>query len=67
MMTTTFLPPGLIGLVLAGIFSHTMAMVSSDANAISAVITRDMIPAMSAAAAAWSDGAGPAAPRASRP
>ncbi|MFD8500895.1 sodium:solute symporter family protein [Amycolatopsis sp. NPDC059657] len=45
-MTTTFLPPGLIGLVLAGIFSHTMAMVSSDANAISAVITRDMMPVL---------------------
>jgi Na+/proline symporter len=46
MMTLTFLPPGLIGLVLAGIFSHTMAMVSSDANAISAVITRDMLPVL---------------------
>jgi Na+/proline symporter len=45
-MTLTFLPPGLIGLVLAGIFSHTMAMVSSDANAISAVITRDMLPVL---------------------
>ncbi|MGY1439825.1 sodium:solute symporter family protein [Streptomyces reniochalinae] len=52
-MTTTFLPPGLIGLVLAGIFSHTMAMVSSDANAISAVITRDMIPVMYRKARAW--------------
>ncbi|MDS0135594.1 MULTISPECIES: sodium:solute symporter family protein [unclassified Amycolatopsis] len=54
-MTTTFLPPGLIGLVLAGIFSHTMAMVSSDANAISAVITRDMIPAMFRRARQWTD------------
>ncbi|GAA5155699.1 Na+:solute symporter [Pseudonocardia eucalypti] len=45
-MTLTFLPAGLIGLVLAGIFSHTMAMVSSDANAISAVITRDMLPVL---------------------
>jgi Na+/proline symporter len=45
-MTLTFLPPGLIGLVPAGIFSHTMAMVSSDANAISAVITRDMLPVL---------------------
>jgi len=45
-MTLTFLPPGLIGLVLAGIFSHTMAMVSSDANAISSVITRDMLPVL---------------------
>lgn len=40
------LPAGLIGLVLAGMFSHTMAMTSSDANAISAVITRDIIPAL---------------------
>jgi SSS family solute:Na+ symporter len=40
------LPVGLIGLVLAGMFSHTMAMSSSDANAISAVITRDIIPAL---------------------
>ncbi|MFC4584594.1 sodium:solute symporter family protein [Sphaerisporangium corydalis] len=38
------LPGGLIGLVLAGFFSHTMAMVSSDANVISAVITRDILP-----------------------
>ncbi|MBN6041658.1 sodium:solute symporter family protein [Amycolatopsis sp. 195334CR] len=38
------LPVGMIGLVLAGFFSHTMAMVSSDANVISAVITRDMLP-----------------------
>ncbi|WP_431032068.1 sodium:solute symporter family protein [Streptomyces sp. P6-2-1] len=52
-MATTFLPHGLIGLVLAGIFSHTMAMVSSDANAISAVITRDMIPVLSARARHW--------------
>ncbi|MFC4944461.1 sodium:solute symporter family protein [Pseudonocardia sp. GCM10023141] len=54
-MTTTFLPPGLIGLVLAGIFSHTMAMVSSDANAISAVITRDMIPVLVARTKRWTD------------
>ncbi|MDQ0689415.1 sodium:solute symporter family protein [Arthrobacter sp. W4I7] len=40
------LPAGLVGLVLAGMFSHTMAMTSSDANAISAVITRDIIPAL---------------------
>lgn len=46
-MATTFLPPGLVGLVLAGMFSHTMAMVSSDANAISSVITRDILPALS--------------------
>ncbi|MET9310635.1 sodium:solute symporter family protein [Kribbella sp. NPDC003505] len=40
------LPSGLIGLVLAGFFSHTMAMVASDANAISSVITRDLAPVL---------------------
>jgi SSS family solute:Na+ symporter len=46
MLTTTLLPPGLVGLVLAGLFAHTMAMTSSDANAISAVVVRDIVPAM---------------------
>ncbi|MGP4017660.1 sodium:solute symporter family protein [Saccharopolyspora sp. 5N708] len=45
-MTQQLLPPGMIGLVLAGMFSHTMAMVASDANAISSVITRDMLPVL---------------------
>ncbi|GAA3560015.1 sodium:solute symporter family protein [Kribbella ginsengisoli] len=40
------LPSGLIGLVLAGFFSHTMAMVASDANVISSVITRDIGPVL---------------------
>lgn len=40
------LPTGLIGLVLAGLFSHTMAMTGSDANAISSVVTRDILPAL---------------------
>lgn len=43
-MGQAMLPAGMIGLVLAGFFSHTMAMVSSDANVISAVITRDTLP-----------------------
>ncbi|GAA3124718.1 Na+:solute symporter [Planomonospora alba] len=43
-LAQTLLPPGLIGLVLAGFFSHTMAMVASDANVISSVITRDIAP-----------------------
>jgi len=38
------LPTGVIGLLLAGFFSHTMAMVASDANVITAVITRDLAP-----------------------
>src|SRR5699024_2397007 len=40
------LPAGLIGLVLAGMFSHTMAMTASDANAISSVVVRDIIPVL---------------------
>jgi hypothetical protein len=43
-MGKQMLPAGMIGLVLAGFFSHTMAMVSSDANVIAAVIDRDMLP-----------------------
>ncbi|MCL6516651.1 sodium:solute symporter family protein [Alicyclobacillus sp.] len=48
LMARTFLPPGLVGLVLAGMFSHTMAMTTSDANAISSVVTRDILPRLSA-------------------
>ena len=44
LLAQKLLPAGLIGLVLAGMFSHTMAMTSSDAGAISAVVTRDVIP-----------------------
>jgi SSS family solute:Na+ symporter len=44
LMATQLLPPGLVGLVLASMFAHTMAMTTSDANAISAVITRDILP-----------------------
>jgi len=40
------LPRGLIGLVLGGLFASTMAMTSSDANAISAVVVRDILPAL---------------------
>ncbi len=43
-MVKLLLPPGLIGLVLAGMFSNTMAMASSDSNTISSVITRDVLP-----------------------
>lgn len=44
LLTEHLLPSGLIGLVLAGLFAHTMAMTSSDANAVTAVITRDILP-----------------------
>lgn len=46
LLATSLLPVGLVGLVLAGMFSHTMAMTSSDANAISSVVVRDIIPAL---------------------
>jgi solute:Na+ symporter, SSS family len=46
LLTRALLPSGLIGLVLAGLFAHTMAMTSSDANAISAVIVRDIVPVL---------------------
>ena len=46
LLTQMLLPHGLVGLVLAGLFAHTMAMTSSDANAISAVVVRDILPAL---------------------
>jgi Na+/proline symporter len=57
-MTEQLLPHGLLGLVIVGFFSHTMAMCSSDANAISAVFTRDIAPALTKTARSWSDRAG---------
>lgn len=44
LMALEFLPPGLVGLLVASLFSNTLSMVSSDANTISAVITRDILP-----------------------
>jgi SSS family solute:Na+ symporter len=46
LMATQLLPPGLVGLVLASMFAHTMAMTTSDANTISAVLTRDIFPVL---------------------
>jgi Na+/proline symporter len=57
-MTEQLLPHGLLGLVVVGFFSHTMAMCSSDANAIAAVFTRDVAPVVSAKARAWNDRSG---------
>ena len=45
-MAQELLPAGLVGLTLAGFFSHTMAMVASDSNVITAVITRDIAPVL---------------------
>ncbi|MFC6067744.1 sodium:solute symporter family protein [Streptomyces ochraceiscleroticus] len=63
LLTEQLLPHGLLGLVIVGFFSHTMAMCSSDANAIAAVFTRDIAPAVSAKARDWSHRAGLVAAR----
>lgn len=47
LITQELLPPGLVGLVLASMFANTMSMTSSDANTISSVITRDILPNLS--------------------
>lgn len=44
LMALQFLPNGLIGLLLASLFSTTLSMVASDSNTISAVISRDILP-----------------------
>ncbi|MEV8595198.1 sodium:solute symporter family protein [Streptomyces sp. NPDC052012] len=58
LMTEQLLPHGLLGLVIVGFFSHTMAMCSSDANAIAAVFTRDVAPVLSAKARMWGERSG---------
>ena len=58
LLAESLIPHGLLGLVVAGFFSHTMAMCSSDANAIAAVFTRDVIPVFSRTARAWNVKAG---------
>ncbi|WP_328535333.1 sodium:solute symporter family protein [Streptomyces sp. NBC_00344] len=58
LMSEKYLPAGLVGLTLAGMFSHTMAMASSDANAISSVVVRDMMPVLSRRARGMSERAG---------
>ncbi len=45
-LTMQLLPSGLVGLVIASLFANTMSMTSSDINTISAVITRDILPAV---------------------
>jgi Na+/proline symporter len=64
LLTERLLPHGLLGLVVVGFFSHTMAMCSSDANAIAAVVTRDIAPAVSKSARTWTTRAGLIAARA---
>jgi solute:Na+ symporter, SSS family len=47
LMAREFLPPGLLGLVVAAMFAATMSMTASDSNAVAAVITRDILPGTS--------------------
>jgi len=44
MMVIQFLPPGLTGLMLAALVSHTLTMTTADATAITSVVVRDVIP-----------------------
>lgn len=46
LMAMKFLPPGLLGLLVASLFSNTLSMTASDANTISSVITRDILPVL---------------------
>ena len=46
MLAIKFLPPGMVGMVLAAMFAATMSMTTSDANTISSVLTRDILPLM---------------------
>jgi SSS family solute:Na+ symporter len=55
LMAVKLLPPGLVGLVLASMFAHTMAMTTSDANTIAAVITRDILPVIAPRTRNFSD------------
>jgi len=43
-MVMQFLPMGIVGLMLASLVAHTLAMTTSDATAITAVLARDIIP-----------------------
>ncbi|GAA1398541.1 sodium:solute symporter family protein [Luteococcus peritonei] len=47
LLTDTYLPAGLIGLVLASMFASTMGMTVSDINTLSAVTQRDILPVLS--------------------
>ncbi|MYQ45366.1 Na+:solute symporter [Streptomyces sp. SID4985] len=58
LMTEQLLPHGLLGLVVVGFFSHTMAMCSSDANAVAAVFTRDVVPVLWRRARGWGERVG---------
>ncbi|MGH3349674.1 MAG: sodium:solute symporter family protein [Nocardioides sp.] len=47
-LSQTYLPAGLVGLVIAAMFASTMGMTVSDINTLSAVSQRDILPVVSA-------------------
>lgn len=47
LLTETFLPAGLVGLVIASMFAATMGMTVSDINTLAAVSQRDILPVLS--------------------
>jgi Na+/proline symporter len=47
LLVLKYMPVGLVGLSLAAMFAATMSMTTSDTNAISAVLTRDILPFLS--------------------
>ena len=46
LLAEKFIPAGLYGLVLGGMIAATLTMTASDTNAISAVITQDVLPVL---------------------
>lgn len=46
-LTQTYLPAGLVGLVIASMFAATMGMTVSDINTLAAVSQRDILPVLS--------------------
>ena len=54
-MVQNFLPAGLVGLMLASLMSQTLTMTTSDATAITAVLSRDIVPKIWKRAAAFNE------------
>ena len=55
MLVMKFLGPGMVGLMLASLVAHTLAMTTSDATAITAVVTRDIAPRIWKRAASFTE------------
>lgn len=55
-LSSTYLPEGLVGLVMAAMFAATMGMTVSDINTLAAVTQRDILPVLSKKWAQMIDG-----------